>query len=71
MNIKDKSQVQRVRQMLRATVKKPSLVVKLPLIGLADVWCYDGFAWVFPGSGGLLRFDWFRFMRSMRRIWRR
>lgn len=71
MRIRDKSRVQRTRQMLRAAVNHPCMVVKLPIVGLADVWVYDGWAWVFPGSGGLLRFDWFQFMRSMRRIWRR
>lgn len=55
------------KRMLKAAVKHPVLVTRLPLVGLCEVWCHDSDAWVFPGSGGVLRMDWSFLMRYVRR----
>ena len=61
----------RLRDMLRAAVKSPALIFSLPCVGLCEIWSYDGFAWIFPGSGGAVRVDWYVFMRHVRKIQRR
>lgn len=57
------------RRMLEVTIgRKSEIVVKLPLIGYADVWGYDGNAWIFPlYRQGIIRMDWFSFMRYARK----
>lgn len=63
----ERQRVPALRSMLRAAVKTPCIVFTFPCVGLCDVWAYDGFAWIFPGSGGVIRAEWFQVMRHIRR----
>lgn len=67
MVVREKWRLQAFRRSLRAAVKHPSFCCVLPVVGLCEVWAHDGKAHVFPGSGGMLRSDWFAFMRFVRR----
>jgi hypothetical protein len=53
--------------MLKARVKHPCMIFSFPCVGLSEVWSYDGWAWIFPGNGGVIRVDWFQAMRHVRR----
>lgn len=63
----DKPRRKRLREMLKVRRKHPAMLFSFPLVGLCEVWDYDGWAWIFPGSGGVIRVDWFRAMRYVRR----
>ena len=66
MVLRKRWQLDNMRRSCRAMVKHPSMIVKWGR-GLAEVWCLDGKAVIFPGNGGCLVVDWYQFMRFIRR----
>ena len=66
MRLKERWQIDGMRRSCRAMVKHPSLIVRWYGC-LAEVWCLDGKAVVFPATGRALVVDWFAFMRYARR----
>lgn len=66
MRLRKRWQTDHMRRSCRAIAKHPSLIVRL-LGGLAEVWCLDGKAVIFPATGRCLVVDWFMFMRFARR----
>lgn len=67
MKTRDRDYIDRTRRMLRAAARHPSMVVTLPAVGLAEVWHWDGSAYLFPGFGGLIICPWWKVARHVRR----